>query len=167
MTFDELIRLRRSIRSYEERSVSRESINKVLEAGRLAPSASNGQNWHFTAVTNPVLRHRLMEACSNRKQVGQAPLTLVIWATTDRQMRCGQSTASVDCSIAMTFMMLKAADLGLGTCWLGAFDADMVKQVLNLDDSAVVVAVTPLGYPAESPEAKPRKPLEEISDIRE
>ena len=96
MTFDELIRLRRSIRSYEERSVSRESINKVLEAGRLAPSPSNGQNWHFTAVTNPVLRHRLMEACSNQKQVGQAPVTLVIWATTDRQMRCGQSTASVE-----------------------------------------------------------------------
>ncbi len=167
MTFDELIRTRRSIRSYENRPVPPALIAEVLEAGRLAPSASNGQNWHFTVVTNGTLRYRLMEACSNQKQVGQAPATLIVWAAADRRMRCGQHTASVDCSIAATFMMLKAADLGLGTCWLGAFDAQEVKRILNLGDTAVVVAVTPLGYPAETPEARPRKPLEEITDIRE
>ena len=167
MTFDEVIRCRRSIRAYEPTPVSKDLIEQVLEAGRLAPSASNGQNWHFTAVLNSELRHRLMEACSNQKQVEEAPVTLVIWATSDRKMRCGQSVASVDCSIATTFMMLKAADLGLGTCWLGAFDADLVKRILSLEDSATVVAVTPLGYPAESPQARPRKSLEEITDIRE
>lgn len=166
MSFDELIRTRRSIRSYENKPVPDMLLEQVLEAGRLAPSASNAQNWHFTAVTNDDMRQRLMAACSNQKQVGQAPVTLVVWATLDRKMSCGQSTASVDCSIATTFMILKAAELGLGTCWLGAFNATMVKQVLGLKESDVVVAVTPLGYPAEQPEARLRKPLEEISDIR-
>lgn len=167
MTFDELIRNRRSIRAYQDKPVPDELLEQVLEAGRLAPSAANAQNWHFTAVKNKETRLRLMEACNNQKQVGQAPVTLIIWATLDRTMSCGQSTASVDCSIATAFMILKAAELGLGTCWLGAFQNKQVKEILGLKESDVVVAVTPLGYPAEQPQARERKPLAQITDIRE
>lgn len=167
MTFDEIVRSRRSIRSYKNDPVPRAQLVAVLEAGRLAPSARNVQSWQFTAVQNAALRAQLVAACGGQKMVGEAPVVLVVWASTDFMMNCGQSSAAVDCSIALSFMMLKAAELGLGTCWLGYFFADQVKAVLGLPENATVVAVTPLGLPNEAPDARPRKTLEEVSAILE
>ena len=81
-------------------------------------------------------------------------------------MGCGQSAATVDCSIALSFMLLRATELGLGSCWLGAFDANAVKRTLALPEDAVVVAVTPLGHPAEQPAPRPRKNPSEVFDLR-
>ena len=167
MTLDEAIRARRSIRKYSEQPVSPETLEAVLEAGRLAPSGLNDQKWHFTVVRNAKLRHQLVEACHNQPFVGTAPIDLVVWAEEDRTMSCDRSAATTDCAIALTHMMLKAADLGLGTCWLGSFSAPAVHKLLNLPEGAVVTAVTPLGYPAEQPKPRPRKALSEIIDIRE
>lgn len=167
MTLNEILRKRRSIRQYKPDPLPAETIQQVLEAGRLAPSGKNQQNWHFTVVTSGALRGRMVDACLGQAMVGQAPAVLVVWAGSDSMMHCNQSAATVDCSIATTCMMLKATELGIGTCWLGAFNADGVKNILNLPEGAVVVAVLTMGIPDEAPFARSRKPLPEISDIRE
>jgi len=95
--------------------------------------------------------------------VGQAPVFLVACGT-DREgiMACGQYRYPIDLSIAMSFMILEAYELGLGTCWLGRFDEKQVKEILGIPEGVRVVAMTPLGYPAENPAPRPRKRLEEI-----
>lgn len=166
MTVEQAIRARRSIRQYTDQPVTGAELLAVLEAGRLAPSARNQQNWHFTAVRDGALRAALCTACNSQQMVEQAPVDLVVWADGERMMGCGQSAATIDCSIALSFMLLRATELGLGSCWLGAFDADAVKKLLGLPDGAMVVAVSPLGHPAERPDARPRKAADEVFDLR-
>ena len=162
MAVMEAIQARRSIRSYEPRPVEAEKLRQVLEAGRLAPSARNQQNWRLVAVEDAELRQRLSQACCGQKQVAEAPVFLAAVATGKRVMTCGQVGEYVDCGIALSFMMLEAAEQGLGTCWLGAFRADEVAEVLGLPEGDVVVAVSPLGYPAEHPAPRPRKDPSEV-----
>lgn len=166
MTVMQAIEARRSIRHYTDQPVTDEELLAVLEAGRLAPSARNLQGWHFTAVRDASLRGALCTACNGQQMVAEAPAALVVWADGERMMGCGQSAATIDCSIALSFMLLRATELGLGSCWLGAFDQNAVKQLLGLPQEAVVVAVSPLGHPAETPAARPRKDPDEVFDLR-
>ena len=166
MTVMQAIEARRSIRHYTEQPVTDEELLAVLEAGRLAPSARNLQGWHFTAVRDVSLRGALCTACNGQQMVAEAPAALVVWADGERMMGCGQSAATIDCSIALSFMLLRATELGLGSCWLGAFDQNAVKELLGLPQEAVVVAVSPLGHPAETPAARPRKDPDEVFDLR-
>ncbi len=167
MTFDEILHSRRSIRRYQDKSIPSDMLNAVLEAGRLAPSSRNSQDWHFTVVTNPDLRKKLVTACHDQDMVEQAPVTLVVSHKDLPLMVCGQNRGTVNGSIALSFMMMKAADLGLGTCWLGAFTNDTIKDILDIPDEYTVIAVTPLGYPDESPAARPRKSMDEIVSFKE
>lgn len=162
MSVKSTIETRRSIRSYLDKPVENEKLIAVLQAGRLAPSARNLQNWKIIAVTDKAKIALMQDACMGQKQVGMAPVTLAICANNDRIMACGQPTSSVDCSIAMSFMMLAAAEEGLGTCWLGSFDAEKVRSVLNIPQDYVVVAVTPLGYADGEAADRGRKPFDEI-----
>jgi nitroreductase len=147
----EAISKRRSVRAYADKDVEEEKLLKVLEAGRLAPSAKNRQEWRFVVVKDRETRRKLVKACMGQRYVEQAPVTLVGCAVgTDYYMPCGQLAYTVDVSIAFSFMMLEAAELGLGTCWLGAFHEDEVKEILNIPEAMRVVVVMPLGYPAES-----------------
>lgn len=142
---------RRSIRAYREKEVEEEKLMKVLDAGRLAPSAKNRQEWHFIVVRDRETRRKLAKAAYGQKFIEQAPVTLVGCAFyADYVMPCGQPAYTVDVSIAFAFMMLEATELGLGTCWLGAFLENEVKEILNIPDQMRVVVVMPLGYPAES-----------------
>lgn len=166
MTVMQAIEARRSIRHYTDQPVTDEELLAVLEAGRLAPSARNLQGWHFTAVRDASLRCALCTACNGQQMVAEAPAALVVWADGERMMGCGQSAATIDCSIALSFMLLRATELGLGSCWLGAFDQNAVKELLGLPQEAVVVAVSPLGHPAETPTARPRKDPDEVFDLR-
>lgn len=166
MTVFETIEKRKSIRKYSSDPVEREKLEKILEAGRLAPSAVNAQSWHFVMIEEPGLQKKMAEACDWQPFMSEAPCSLVVWADKSRDMLCGQSTSTVDCSIAMSFMILEATELGLGTCWLGHFYADKVKEFLGLPENAEVVAVTPVGYPDENPAPRPRKPFDEIAVIR-
>lgn len=166
MTVMQAIKARRSIRHYTDQPVTDEELLAVLEAGRLAPSARNLQGWHFTAVRDASLRGALCTACNGQQMVAEAPAALVVWADGERMMGCGQSAATIDCSIALSFMLLRATELGLGSCWLGAFDQNAVKELLGLPQEAVVVAVSPLGHPAETPAARPRKDPDEVFDLR-
>lgn len=158
----DVIKERKSIRKYKDTPVEKEKLMNVLEAARLAPSARNLQDWKFIAVTDSEKRSRLKEACGGQKQVEQAPVTLVVCANNDSIMPCGQSKTSVDCSIAMSFMLLQAQEEGLGMCWLGLFYEDKVKEILGIPDDYTVVAVSPLGYADENPTARPRKSAEEV-----
>lgn len=159
----EAIRTRRSIRAYKPDPVPEDLLLQVLEAARLAPSAGNRQPWLFVVVRDPAVKERLREAYG-AEWFFEAPVAICAccsgecaWTRAD-----GKCYADVDVTIAMDHLILAAWELGLGTCWIGAFDAAKVTEVLGLPDGYAPVAMTPLGYPAQQPEAKPRKPLEEI-----
>lgn len=163
MTVFEAIQGRRSIRKYSPKPVEEEKINRILEAARLAPSARNLQNWKFIVVRDDKTRAKLVETTMGQPFVGQAPVIIVACGTdTEGIMACGQYRYPIDLSIAMSFMILEAYELGLGTCWLGRFDEKQVKEILGIPEGVRVVAMTPLGYPAENPAPRPRKRLEEI-----
>lgn len=147
MTVFEAIKKRVSVRSYLNRPIEKEIIEQILEAGRLAPTASNQQQLKFMVVTDDALRLEMVDACSNQEFVANAPAILVICATKERTMRCGQAVRPIDSSIALSFMMLEAVELGLGTCWLGDFYSEKVRQVLNIPDDYSIIAVAPIGYP--------------------
>jgi nitroreductase len=163
MNVIDAINARRSIRAYQDRPVEEEKLLKVLEAGRLAPSAKNMQDWKFIVVRDGEKRQRLSVAAKNQPSVAQAPVVVAACGTvTDYIMTCGQYTYPIDVAIAIDHMSLEAIDLGLGTCWIGAFHEDQVKEILGIPHNIRVVVMMALGYPAESPAARPRKKLEEI-----
>ena len=167
---------RRSIRAYSDRPIEEEKLRKVLEAGRLAPSARNRQDWKFVVVRDQETRRKLVAAARGQRYLEQAPAVLVGCGTeTTYVMPCGQPAYAIDLAIAFSFMVLEATELGLGTCWLGAFDEAAVKQILGIPPEARVVAMSPLGYPAEGAggfvgntlkravvAGSSRKPLDEI-----
>jgi len=154
---------RRSIRQYSSQPIEDIKLNKVLEAARLSPSASNRQSWKFVIVKDNETRANLAEAAGGQLFVGQAPVILVACGTDpDSIMMCGQHRYTVDLSIATAYMILEAYEQGLGTCWLGSFDEKRVKEILGIPEGIRVVAMTPLGYPTDSPAERPRKNLDEI-----
>ena len=158
------IKGRRSVRSYKDLEVESDKIEKVLEAGRLSPSANNRQEWKFIVVRNAETRKKLARAAMNQSFIGQAPVVLVACATESKAvMTCGHPTYAVDVSIAFAYMLLQAYELGLGTCWIGAFREDEVKSVLGVPKHVRVVALSPLGYPAVEASERTRKSLDEIT----
>lgn len=163
MDVSEAIRKRRSVRKYQARKIENDKLDRVLEAGRLAPSARNLQEWKFIVVRDGSRRKRLAEAAKGQTFVGEAPVVIAACATvTDYVMTCGQLTYPIDLAIAVEHMVLQAAAEGLGTCWIGAFYEEEVKKVLNIPPEVRVVALLPIGYPDESPSPRPRKEMKEI-----
>ena len=164
MTVMEAVRLRKSVRSFEDKPVEDEKLHSVLEAARLAPSASNRQEWRFVVVRESEMRKKLASAARNQAFVGEAPVVLACCAETDNhRMACGQLCYPINLAIAVDHMTLAAVELGLGTCWIGAFDEDKVKQLLGIPDEIRVVELLTLGYPADpGPKEKNRKPLESV-----
>ena len=144
------IKTRKSIRKYLEKPLEDEKLNVVLEAARLAPSAGNRQEWRFVVVRDPKTRRGLADAANSQAFVGQAPIVIVACAETDGHvMRCGQLCYPIDVAIALDHMSLAATELGLGTCWIGAFNEQKVKQILGIPEEICVVQLMPLGYPSD------------------
>jgi nitroreductase len=163
MDVQEAIRLRRSVRSYLPKPVPEKALAAVLDAGRLAPSGNNYQDWRFIVVRDPATRGKLVAACHGQRFIGEAPVVIVACTTRPTLvMMCQWHAAPVDVAIAVDHMTLAARELDLGTCWIGAFDQQAVKDVLGIPAEVSVVAVTPLGYTNAWPEARPRKPVEEV-----
>ncbi len=163
MTVREAIQNRRSIRVYRPKPVEEEKLLRVLEAGRAAPSARNIQESRFVVVTERATREKLMKAAANQSFVAEAPVVIVVCATvTQYTMRCGQLAYPVDAAIAVDHMTLQAVEEGLGTCWVCAFNEAEVKDILSVPEAVRVVALMTLGYPGESPAARPRKSFEEV-----
>jgi len=154
---------RKSIRRYKGEMIPEKELEKILEAGRLAPSARNGQNWKFVVVSDPETRREVASAANNQMFLAGAPVIICVCATEPgRKMSCGQYAHTVDCSIAMTHMILQAAELGIGSCWIGAFDQEKVKNIIRLPDPMEIVALSPFGYPDEDPAPRPRKSRDEV-----
>lgn len=163
MEVSEAIKARRSVRAYQDRPVGEKELERVLEAARLAPSASNRQEWKFVVVRDKRLRQQLADTAHGQDFVGQAPVVIVACAVEhDHVMSCGHPSHLVDVSIAIDHITLAARELGLGTCWIGAFDQAQVRKILGIPASVQVIELLPLGYPASWPEARPRKRLAEI-----
>jgi len=149
MDFYEAVKKRVSVRSFLDRSVEEEKLNRILEAARLAPSARNLQEWRFIIVRDPGIRRRLVPAAAGQGFVGEAPVIIVGCADTDEHvMRCGEKCYPIDVAIAMEHIALAAAAEGMGTCWIGAFYQDQVKMILNIPDEIKVVELMTLGYSA-------------------
>ncbi|MDD4579260.1 MAG: nitroreductase family protein [Methanothrix sp.] len=162
MELMQAIRARRSIRNFQGKPVEEEKLLAVLEAGRLAPSAKNMQDWRFIVVRDETARGRLAEAARSQQFVAQAPVVIAACGTSDLVMTCGQPAYAIDVSIALDHMTLAAASLGLGTCWIGAFYEEQARAILGVPEGVRIVALLPLGYPAEEPFPRPRKSLDEI-----
>ena len=157
------IRQRSSVRAYKSTDVEEEKLKKVLEAARLSPSASNRQEWKFIIVKNRETKRKLAKAAFGQSFIAEAPIVIVACGIEPKAiMGCGQPAYTVDVSIACSFMILQACELGLGTCWIGAFKEDEAKKILDVPEHVRVVAMTPLGYPDEPPSEKSRKSMNEI-----
>lgn len=151
----EAIKKRRSIRDFEDRDVEDGKLNLLLEAARLAPSASNRQEWRFVVVKDRESRQKLMAAAKGQPFVGEAPVVIACCAQTDNHvMTCGQLCYPIDVAIAIDHMTLKAVEEGLGSCWVGAFYEDEVKKILNIPAHIRVVELLAVGYPARQPSGK-------------
>ena len=159
----EAIAKRYSVRSYQDKPIEEDKLARVLDAGRSAPSARNRQEWRFVVARDAGVRSQLAKA-AGQAFIGEAPIVIaMVGLTPDAVMRCKIPTDPVDCAIAIDHMTLAAVAEGLGTCWIGSFDQDACRKVLGVPDSARIIELLPMGYPAGPPKTdKPRKPAEEV-----
>ncbi len=163
MDFLDLAKSRYAARSYQSRPVEQEKLDRILEAVRLAPSGSNRQPWRFIVVRDVETRRCLVDACAQQRFIAEAPVVIAgVGLMPERIMSCGVPGDPVDLAIALSHLALAAAAEGLGTCWIGAFDQDGVRRVLGVPVTARVIGLMTLGYAADKPRAKNRKPLSEI-----
>ena len=163
MDFDDVIRRRYSVRAYKADPVSDEDLDGVLEAARLAPTACNLQAFRLVVIHTAGREAELKRVYAS-DWLTQAPLVIAACGLADRTWTRGdgRNYVDVDTAIVMDHLILAAASRGLGTCWIGAFDADAARDVLGLPPQVEPIAFTPLGYPANSPKPKKRKPLKEL-----
>jgi len=159
----EAILKRYSCRAYADRAVEAEKLAQVFEAARLAPSAKNLQDWRFVAVTDNEKRSRLA-AVTNRPEVfAKTGLMIVACSNSDYVMTCGQAVGPIDVAIALEHISLQATELGLGTCWLGSFDAEKVREILGIPQGVAIIELMALGYPeGEGGRRTGREPIEKI-----
>jgi nitroreductase len=164
-TVFEAIQTRRSIRKYENRQVPRDLVTKVIDAGRFAPNAGNLQNWKFILVEKPHLRNEIADASSQQWWIASAPHIIVLIGEPDKGKRFygerGERLYTVqNTAAAATSMILAAHSIGLGTCWVGAFDEQRIAKLLYVPEENRVQAIITLGYPDEHPPEPSKYPIE-------
>ena len=158
----EAIKNRYSCRSYKAEAVPEEKLKKVLEAARLAPSAHNEQEWKFVVVRD-IKKRKDVAGAANQSFIAEAPVIIAaVGLDPEHIMRSGNPAYAIDLAIAIEHMALQATEEGLDTCWIGAFNQEAVKEILEIPEECRVVALLPLGFPADKPQPKSRKKLEEI-----
>ena len=163
MEFSDLIQARYSVRAYKPDPVEDEKLEQVLQAARLAPTANNQQPFQFIVIRTAG-REDELGRIYGRKWFVQAPLVICACGLPDKcwVRHDGRRYWDVDTTIAMDHLILAAANLGLGTCWVAAFNVPAARDVLGLPDDVEPLAFTPLGYPADEPGGKTRKPLSDL-----
>jgi len=166
MNLLEAIAKRRSVRSFQDKPVEREKLDTIFNSVRMAPSARNGQEWRFILVSDPELRMKVAVA-GGQPFLKRCPVIVVACAQTDgRTMRCGEKAYPIDLAIAIDHLTLAATAMGLGTCWIGSFEAPPVREVLGIPETVPLVALVALGYADDetlpSTVGKQRLALDEI-----
>ena len=164
MAFLELVHKRYSVRGYKPDAVEEEKLQQVLEAAQWAPTGGNRQQFQLVVIRTKG-REEDVRRIYGQPWFVQAPIVICVcavhgagWTRRDD----GKSYDDVDAAIVMDHLILAATDVGLGTCWIGAFNADEARDVLGLPDEVEPIAFTPLGYAADQPGPKGRKPLSEL-----
>lgn len=167
MDLSDAVAKRRSIRTYKKQDLPEGTVEKLLESARQAPSAGNVQPWEFVVVSTQKTKMGISQAAFGQKSLQEASVVFVVCADEKRAMEsygvrgktlyCLQDTAA-----AIQNIMLTACSLGLGSCWIGAFKEDAVRKVINAPKNMRPVALIPVGYPNELPNARPRRPIGEI-----
>jgi len=163
----EAIKRRRSIRAFTHEDVSKEEVEKLLDAARHAPSAGNIQPWEFIIIRDSKIKQKLSMAALDQAFIEEAPVVIVVCAN---EMRSGRGYGSrgatlyclQDTAAAIQNMLLTACALGLGTCWVGAFQEEDVRRILNIPGGVRPIAVIPVGHPAEKPETRFKRALSEV-----
>jgi nitroreductase len=163
----EAIKGRRSIRFFTNQPVSEEEVKTLIDAARHAPSAGNIQPWEFIIAKKTEVKHKLVVAALNQTFIEQAPVVIVVCANTNASgsgygsrgvaLYCIQDTAAATQNILLT-----AYSMGLGTCWIGAFNEEEVKEALGIPDGIRPVAIIPVGHGTGNPPKHPRRPLAEM-----
>ena len=165
LTMIEAVQQRRSIRSFKNIPVPQDMILHMLEAARLAPSASNRQPWIFIVIRDEAVRREVARHAAyylvRWTHVAEAPLLIVLCG--DAGNRIYRQFLHEDVALAGSQIMLQAKALGLGTCWIGGLDRKAIGGVLKLPDHIEIVGLLTVGFPAEDPRPRPRKPLERIA----
>ncbi|MFC2169641.1 nitroreductase family protein [Acidobacteriota bacterium] len=165
MSVLEAVRGRKSVRRYKPDPIPEDVLFRILEAVRLSPSGKNLQPWKFILVRDTDLKKKLADASLRQHFMAEAPIIVVACGFPDdcyAHMGRYMKSWPVDVSIAVEHLILQAQEEGLGTCWIGAFEEEAVKPILNIPKNVKVLALTPLGYPNEEPRPRRRKNLEEI-----
>ena len=167
MEFSEVLKKRRSTRKFTIEGVSREQIIKLLEAAIAAPNACNMQSWHFYVVTDLGMRNKLREECAVTDWATTAPVLFVVCADSAKiTERFGERADKVfvvqDTAAAIENLLLCAADMGLGGCFMGAFNEDKIRTIVGVKNGHKPLAVVPVGVPAMEMPARPRNPLENV-----
>ena len=157
---------RTSVRHYKSQPVEAEKREQVANAFRLAPSARNLQNWKLLWVESPERKAKLRQASAGKSaMLEEAPAVLVAVGYSQDVMTNSHRVDTTDISIAMSYAILEAYELGLGTCWMASYSEEEVKKALGLPEGITVVAISPIGYPAEEKTVRPRKPLKEVFQV--
>jgi len=171
MEFYNLIISRESIRNYDpDRQVPKQILEKILNAGRIAPSACNIQPWKFLVVSSPEMLEKV-RACYSRDWFRDAPHVLIVIGLKDKAWKRsfdGYNSIETDVAIAMTHLILAAENEGVGTCWIEAYNPAILRKALSLSEDQLVFGITPLGFtkPGFYKNAiKNRKPLDEIVEF--
>ena len=171
MEFYNLIISRESIRNYDpDRQVPKQILEKILNAGRIAPSACNIQPWKFLVVSSPEMLEKV-RACYSRDWFRDAPHVLIVIGLKDKAWKRsfdGYNSIETDVAIAMTHLILAAENEGVGTCWIEAYNPAILRKALSLNEDQLVFGITPLGFtkPGFYKNAiKNRKPLDEIVEF--
>jgi nitroreductase len=167
MEFTDMIRNRHSIRSFTDQPVEADKLQQILEAANLAPSAGNLQAYDIYVVTKAKKRQELSRAAGIQEFITGAPVSLVFCThpelTEGRYSERGTRLYTVqDATIACTFAMLAATNLELGSVWVGAFDENAVRLIIEAPASQIPVVILSIGYPGEIPTPRSRRPLEQL-----
>jgi len=171
MEFYDLIRSRESVRNYDpDRPVSKEILERILDAGRLAPSACNIQPYKFLVISSSE-KLKQVRACYNRDWFKEAPHILIVIGLQNQAWNRnydGYNSIESDVAIALTHIILAAENEGIGTCWIAAYNPVILKEALNINKTQLIFGITPLGYPKPGfikTLNKKRKSLEDIVEF--
>lgn len=162
-----IIKERRSIRKFKNQEVTDDIVEKLVEAAIWAPSAGNIQPWEFIIITEPETKKNLSNAAYKQTFIEQAPVTIVVCANEERSyQRYGTRGKTLYClqdtAAAIQNIHLTARSIGLGTCWVGAFDEEEVAKIIKTPPAIRPIAIIPIGYPDENPSPRQKRPKEEI-----